>query len=74
MLWLHAPLNAVLLALLIAVGFCHMQLGMRVVVEDYIHKPMTKAALLLLNLFVCLAGRRARRLLDPEGRPCAAGV
>jgi succinate dehydrogenase / fumarate reductase membrane anchor subunit len=26
---------------------------MRVVIEDYIHRKITKAGLLLLNLFVC---------------------
>jgi succinate dehydrogenase / fumarate reductase membrane anchor subunit len=31
-----------------------MHAGMRVVVEDYIHKTTTKAGLLLLNLFVCV--------------------
>ena len=53
MLWLHSPLNAVLLSLLLAVGFWHMHAGMRVVVEDYIHVQLTKSLLLLLNLFVC---------------------
>ena len=58
--WLASPLNAVLTALLLAVGFLHMHAGMRVVVEDYIEKPGTKAALLILNLFVCgLAGALA---------------
>jgi succinate dehydrogenase / fumarate reductase membrane anchor subunit len=54
--WLASPLNAVLTALLLAVGFLHMHAGMRVVVEDYIEKPGTKAALLILNLFVCGLG------------------
>jgi succinate dehydrogenase / fumarate reductase membrane anchor subunit len=55
--WLHSPLNAVLAALLLLVSFQHMHAGLRVVVEDYIHRPTTKAALLLVNLFVCvLAG------------------
>lgn len=59
--WLRAtPVNPVLLVLLIAIGFWHMHAGLRVVVEDYIHKPMSKAGLLLLNLFVCaLAGSLA---------------
>jgi succinate dehydrogenase / fumarate reductase membrane anchor subunit len=52
--WLHAPLNAVLAALLTVVSFQHMHAGLRVIVEDYIHKTETKAALLLLNLFVCV--------------------
>ncbi|MFN3521167.1 MAG: succinate dehydrogenase, hydrophobic membrane anchor protein [Phenylobacterium sp.] len=59
--WLgESPLNPVLLTLMIAVGFWHMHAGLRVVVEDYIHKPSSKAALLILNLFVCaLAGALA---------------
>ena len=59
-LWLRSPLNAVLAALLVLVMFQHMHGGLRVVVEDYIHKPGSKAGLLLVNLFVCvLAGALA---------------
>jgi succinate dehydrogenase / fumarate reductase membrane anchor subunit len=53
-LWLHAPVNAVLAALLMLITFQHMHAGLRVVIEDYIHKPGTKATLLVLNLFVCV--------------------
>ncbi|MDP1616688.1 succinate dehydrogenase, hydrophobic membrane anchor protein [Phenylobacterium sp.] len=52
--WLASPVNAVLLALLTVISFMHMNSGMRVVIEDYIHRRVTKAALLLLNLFVCV--------------------
>lgn len=52
--WLSSPLNAVLMALLIGVGFFHMQAGLKVVIEDYVHAPASKAVLLLLNLFVCV--------------------
>ena len=51
--WLGSPLNATLMILMIAISFIHMHSGLRVVVEDYIHKTLTKTALLLLNLFVC---------------------
>jgi succinate dehydrogenase / fumarate reductase membrane anchor subunit len=51
--WMSHPLNAVLLILLIAIGFQHMHAGLRVVVEDYIHTPLAKASCLLANLFVC---------------------
>ncbi len=51
--WLHSPLNAVLSSLLLAVGFQHMQAGLRVVIEDYLHVPMTRNLALLANLFVC---------------------
>jgi succinate dehydrogenase / fumarate reductase membrane anchor subunit len=58
--WISQPLNATLMVLLIAISFWHMHAGLRVVVEDYIHKTLTKSALLLLNLFVCgLAGALA---------------
>jgi succinate dehydrogenase / fumarate reductase membrane anchor subunit len=58
--WVQDPLNATLTVLTLAVGFWHMHSGMRVVVEDYIHKTLTRSALLLINLFVCgLAGALA---------------
>jgi len=50
--WLHSPINAALAVLLAFAAFWHMQLGMRVIIEDYIQKASTKAALLVLNIFV----------------------
>jgi succinate dehydrogenase / fumarate reductase membrane anchor subunit len=50
--WVAQPVNATLAILLVAVGFMHMVAGLRVVIEDYIHKALTKAALLILNVFV----------------------
>ena len=52
--WVRQPLNAVLLVLLFAIGFHHMHSGMRVVIEDYIDKAMSRAGVLLVNLFVCV--------------------
>lgn len=58
--WIGQPLNATLMVLTLAISFWHMHSGLRVVVEDYIHKALSKTALLLLNLFVCgLAGALA---------------
>jgi succinate dehydrogenase / fumarate reductase membrane anchor subunit len=54
MAWMGHPVNAVLLVLLIAIGFHHMHAGMRVVIEDYIYTPFAKASCLLANLFVCV--------------------
>jgi succinate dehydrogenase / fumarate reductase membrane anchor subunit len=54
--WLHSPINAVLSVLLLAVSFQHMHAGLRVVVEDYVHTPLSRGALLLANLFVCVLG------------------
>lgn len=53
-LWVQNPLNAVLLILLLVISFIHMHAGMRVIVEDYIQKTLSKSALLLANLAVCL--------------------
>jgi succinate dehydrogenase / fumarate reductase membrane anchor subunit len=58
--WVSDPLNATLVVLTFAISFWHMQGGVRVVVEDYIHKALTKSVLLLINLFICgLAGALA---------------
>lgn len=54
--FLHSPFNAVMAVLLIAVSAAHMEMGMRVIVEDYIHKPGNKIVLLLLNAGVCWLG------------------
>jgi succinate dehydrogenase / fumarate reductase membrane anchor subunit len=51
--WLRSPVNAALLVLLALAGFYHMQLGMRVIIEDYIARHATRAALLMANLFFC---------------------
>ena len=53
--WLHSPVNAALLGVTLLVGLYHMRLGLRVVIEDYVHKPFGKGALLLLNTLFCLA-------------------
>lgn len=53
--WAARPLNAVLLILLVVASFYHMGGGMRVIVEDYIHKNSTKALLLLGNVFLWTA-------------------
>jgi len=54
--FVHQPVNAVLLVLLLAVGFRHMHDGLRVVVEDYLDKTFTRVGALVLNLFICVLG------------------
>lgn len=51
-LWLQQPVNTVLALLFAALAFVHMGLGLRVVIEDYIHKRTTLIVLLLANTFV----------------------
>jgi succinate dehydrogenase / fumarate reductase membrane anchor subunit len=49
--WVSSPLNATLLVLTAGAAFYHMRLGMQAVIEDYIGKTGTRAALLILNTF-----------------------
>jgi succinate dehydrogenase / fumarate reductase, membrane anchor subunit len=47
--WLSSPFNAVGTLLLVLTGVFHMRLGLQVVVEDYIHKSVTRTLCLLAN-------------------------
>lgn len=53
---LQSPFNALMASLLIFVSCVHMEAGMRVIIEDYIHKHSTKLVLLLLNAGACWLG------------------
>lgn len=53
--YLADPLNAVLVLLAVGASLYHMRFGMQVVIEDYIARHGTKAVLLILNTFVCIA-------------------
>ncbi len=46
--WMQSPVNAVLMVLLIVATFHHMQLGLQVVIEDYIHGEGIKIASLMI--------------------------
>ena len=50
--WVGSPLGAILTLLAMTAALYHMRLGLQVVIEDYIYRPATKAALLILNTFV----------------------
>jgi succinate dehydrogenase / fumarate reductase membrane anchor subunit len=52
--WLASPLNAALLIFLVFALFHHAQLGMQVVIEDYIHSDFEKIASLLLVKFLAI--------------------
>ncbi|MGE3302879.1 MAG: succinate dehydrogenase, hydrophobic membrane anchor protein [Hyphomonadaceae bacterium] len=49
------PINAGGALVFLAAACFHMQLGVQVVIEDYLSKPATRTALLALNALVALA-------------------
>ncbi len=50
--WVSAPQHAIPLLLALVLVFTHAALGLQVVIEDYIHKPLSKIILLVLNVLV----------------------
>lgn len=53
--WLHSPLNAVLMTLLLIVLFWHTALGLGVVIKDYVHVIHQRTISLIVMRVVCLA-------------------
>ncbi len=47
--WVGSPINAALLLALVVLTFHHMQLGLQVVLEDYVHDRKLLSGLVLLN-------------------------
>lgn len=54
--WFGSPFNTAGVAVLLIAMFWHAKLGLQVVIEDYVHGPFFKYALLLANNFLCFAG------------------
>ncbi len=52
--WLHAPVPLVLMLCLIVATFWHMELGLRVVVEDYVHHNAIRIPMLLVQRGLCI--------------------
>jgi len=48
------PLNAVLLVAFLIATFWHSQLGMQVIIEDYVHTPWLAVTAQLVVIFVCI--------------------
>lgn len=55
-LWLQSPINATLLAVFLVIGFLHLKLTIQVVIEDYVYGFVSKSALLIGNVCVCVLG------------------
>jgi succinate dehydrogenase / fumarate reductase membrane anchor subunit len=47
------PWNAIVMILFLAVGFRHLQLGLQVVIEDYVHHKPARTAALFANTALC---------------------
>ena len=50
------PWNALVMVLFIAVTFRHLQQGLQVVIEDYVHAKPWRTGLLLANTGLCAVG------------------
>ena len=53
--WIHRPVNAILMVLMLVPLFYHMALGIQVVIEDYVHTEWVKLASVLALWFVAIA-------------------
>ena len=53
-LWLARPRNSVLMIMLVIAAFHHAQLGLQVVIEDYVHGEGTRLAALVAVKFLAL--------------------
>ncbi len=52
--WVQAPINSILLIITIIVSFYHLQLGLQVIIEDYISDYFIKLSSIILMKFVCI--------------------
>lgn len=57
--WLAAPLNAVLMILLVVTTFVHLKQGMQVVLDDYVHDEGTRVLTNIALVFLSVAGGAA---------------
>ena len=53
--WLTLPLNGILFGVFLVILFHHTWLGLKEVIEDYVHNPVLKSIGLLLLIILLLA-------------------
>jgi succinate dehydrogenase / fumarate reductase membrane anchor subunit len=52
--WMHNPMVAVFMILLVVATFYHAALGLQVVIEDYVHSEAARIATLLVMRLLCI--------------------
>ena len=52
--WFRSPVNAIVLTATLLVSLWHMNMGLKVIVDDYIHRPASRSALLGLIGLLCM--------------------
>lgn len=52
--WMHNPMAAVFMVLLIVATFYHAALGLQVVIEDYVHGEAARITTLLVMRLLCI--------------------
>lgn len=52
--WFRSPINAILLAVTLLVSVWHMQMGLKVIIDDYIHRPGSRRLLLGVIGLICV--------------------
>ena len=52
--WMHNPISAVLMIVLIVATFYHAALGLQVVIEDYVHSEGLRLATLIVMRGLCV--------------------
>lgn len=52
--WFASPVNALLLAATLLISIWHMNMGLKVVIDDYIHRPGPRGTLLGLIAVICV--------------------
>ena len=52
--YISHPIPAILMLLFVGTGIFHMQLGMRTIIEDYVHGHMAREWTLMANALFCV--------------------
>ena len=52
--WFRSPVNATVLAATLLIAIWHMNMGLKVIVDDYIHRPASRNALLGSIAVLCV--------------------